>query len=190
MAWVLPGATVSFLIRRRLLRQSDQRPTGRELLVFAWSGMRGCRLAGCSDGAPAGLPNGTPFPQRNLIVFLVFSVVVATLVVQGLSLAPLIRALGLAGEKGAACEKEQAHKRIAIGGMPRLRISRKHAAMTARMYGGVYDDLAQHYRERLNALTGMPDAARDETPHSIQQAPQSLTGAAWRATAVRFSACA
>ena len=166
MAWVLPGATVSFFIRRRLFRQSDQRPTGRELLVFAWSGMRGVVSLAAAMALPSVLPNGTPFPQRNLIVFLVFSVVVATLVVQGLSLAPLIRALGLAGEKGAACEEQEA-QRIAINAaLAHLEQARGH---DRQEYGGVYDDLAQHYRERLNALTGMPDAARDETPHEYNK---------------------
>ena len=149
LLWVEPGATLSFFIRRRLLHQAEQRPSGRELLVFGWSGMRGVVSLAAAMALPAVLSNGAPFPQRSLIVFLAFSVVVSTLVVQGLSLAPLIRALGLGGGTGSACEEDEA-SRIAIeAALSHLADARTHDDAE---YGGVYDDLAQHYRERLDAL--------------------------------------
>lgn len=46
---------------------------------------------------PEYLNDGTPFPQRNLILFLTFSVILTTLVLQGLTLPPLIRKLGIGG---------------------------------------------------------------------------------------------
>jgi CPA1 family monovalent cation:H+ antiporter len=86
-----------------------------------------------------------------LIVFLAFSVVVWTLVAQGLSLASLIRALGLAGGSGPNCEEQEA-SRIAIqAALAHLEETRGHDRPE---YGEVYDDLAQHYRERLDALAG------------------------------------
>jgi CPA1 family monovalent cation:H+ antiporter len=82
--------------------------------------------------------------------------VIWTLVVQGLSLAALIRALGLAGEPGGKCEAAEAH-RIAI------RAALEHIEDTRGRdrpeFGGLYDDLAQHYRELLDALTEEPGDA-------------------------------
>jgi monovalent cation/hydrogen antiporter len=68
-----------------------QRSTGswRETTVVGWAGMRGV----VSLAAALALPQD--FPQRDLVVFLTFAVIVATLVGQGLTLPPLIRRLGL-----------------------------------------------------------------------------------------------
>ena len=61
----------------------------RETTVVGWAGMRGA----VSLAAALALPQD--FPQRDLLVFLTFAVIVATLVGQGLTLPPLIRRLGL-----------------------------------------------------------------------------------------------
>lgn len=68
---------------------SGHRGSFREATVMSWSGMRGA----VSMAAALALPRG--FPERDLIVFVTFAVIVATLVGQGLTLPPLIRRLGL-----------------------------------------------------------------------------------------------
>jgi NhaP-type Na+/H+ or K+/H+ antiporter len=60
-----------------------------ETTVISWSGMRGA----VSLAAALALPQD--FPERDLVVFLAFAVIVATLVGQGLTLPPLIRRLGV-----------------------------------------------------------------------------------------------
>ena len=161
VVWVYPGSAVSFFIRCRVLKQTELRPSGRELLVLGWSGMRGVVSLAAAMALPMTLPGGASFPQRDLIVFLTFSVVVATLVGQGLSLAPLIRALGLAGGSGPNCEHREAHRIAIQAALAHLEETRGHDRAE---YGGVYDDLAQHYRERLEALTGAPDGVGGATP--------------------------
>ncbi len=150
LVWVFPGGRFSYFIRRRILHQTEPRPSGKELLVFGWSGMRGVVTLAAAMSLPDLLPDGSAFPQRNLVVFLAFSVVVSTLVVQGLSLAPLIRALGLAGGLGPDCEEQEAHRIAIEAALVHLEEARGHDLAE---YGGVYDDLAQHYRARLDALT-------------------------------------
>lgn len=155
LAWVGPGARASYFVRRRLLHQTEPVPTWRELLVFAWSGMRGVVSLAAALSIPTTMPGGTPFPQRNLIVFLAFCVVVSTLVLQGLTLAPLTRALGLADGPGPACEEQEA-RRIAIqSALAHLEAARQHDRAE---FAAVYDDLAQHYRERLQAVSDPPDS--------------------------------
>jgi CPA1 family monovalent cation:H+ antiporter len=154
LAWAFPGARLSYFIRRHFLHQSENRPSARELLVFGWSGMRGVVSLAAAMALPLVLPDGAPFPQRNLIVFLTFSVVVSTLVVQGLSLAPLIRALGLAEGSGPKPEVREAHRIVLQAALVHLEERR---GSDRAEYAAVYDDLVQHYRQRLDALSETSD---------------------------------
>jgi CPA1 family monovalent cation:H+ antiporter len=163
LMWLFPGARVSYFIRRRMLHQTDPIPTARELLVFGWSGLRGVVTLAAAISLPRFLSNGASFPQRDLIVFLAFSVVVFTLVFQGLTLAPLIRSLGLAGASGPDCEEREAHRIAVEAALKHLEEARRHDRAE---YAGVYDDLTQHYRDQLNAIFCAPDeAAAAPVPH-------------------------
>jgi CPA1 family monovalent cation:H+ antiporter len=87
-------------------RGSEPAPTGREALVTGWCGMRGLVTLATAFALPG------DFPQRDLIVLTAFAVVLATLVLQGLTLGPLIRLLGLEGESGI--DGELATGRVAL----------------------------------------------------------------------------
>ena len=83
----------------RLFRSRYLRGTWREYLVMSWSGMRGA----VSLAAALTVPEGGPFAaDRDLILFLTFAVILATLVLQGLTLPFLIKALGLREDRDAA----------------------------------------------------------------------------------------
>jgi CPA1 family monovalent cation:H+ antiporter len=101
-----------------LLRALDRRPSQRERrlgaaprLVIAWSGMRGAVSLAAALALPLETDAGAPFPERDLIVFLTFCVIFATLVVQGLSLGPLIRRLQVRDD--GATDREEMHARLA-----------------------------------------------------------------------------
>jgi CPA1 family monovalent cation:H+ antiporter len=64
---------------------------------------------------PLTIANDSPFPNRELIIFLTFSVIFATLVVQGLTLRPLIKWLGLKPDNQVVKDEEEARLRIASG---------------------------------------------------------------------------
>ena len=76
----------------RLLRNRYLRAPWQERLVMSWSGMRGAVSLAAALAVPVAI-EGEPFERRDLILFLTFSVILATLVLQGLTLPPLIRAL-------------------------------------------------------------------------------------------------
>jgi CPA1 family monovalent cation:H+ antiporter len=84
----------------KLFRKGRGRVTEHALLDFknsiiiSWSGMRGIVSLAIAIGLPATLSDGTPFPQRNAIIFISVVVVLLTLVVQGLSLPMIVKALG------------------------------------------------------------------------------------------------
>lgn len=94
LIWVYPGAYLPRWLFRRI-REREERPRLREVLVVGWCGMRGVVSLAAALSIPLALPDGSPFPGRDLVVFAVLCVIVATLLVQGLTLEPLIRALGI-----------------------------------------------------------------------------------------------
>src|SRR2546423_8402620 len=99
LVWVFPGARLSYFIRRTILGQPEKTPPARSLFVVGWTGMRGVIALAAALALPQVLSDGSPFPRRNLIIFLTFCVILVTLVGQGLSLPAVIRALGLAGDQ-------------------------------------------------------------------------------------------
>ncbi len=89
------------------LRRTGKPPTWKETFVVSWAGMRGV----ISLAAALALPQTTP--ERNVLIFLTFFVILATLVGQGLSLPLLVRALGLGSDHDAIAQQEQHARRIA-----------------------------------------------------------------------------
>jgi CPA1 family monovalent cation:H+ antiporter len=154
LLWVFPGAQLSYFIRRRLLGQQESTPPPRNLFVIGWSGLRGVIALAAAMSLPETLSDGSPFPDRNLIIFLTFCVIVATLVGQGLSLPAVIRALGLSGAEGANCEQLEAQRIVIEAALHHIEEAR---ARDDPRWAGLYDDLAQHYRERLAAIADSPD---------------------------------
>lgn len=78
------------------LRWRNQRALSKgALLVVGWSGMRGGVSMATALAVPILTSTGAPFPERSILIFLTFSVILATLLLQGLTLGPLIRRLGL-----------------------------------------------------------------------------------------------
>ncbi|MBO3747928.1 Na+/H+ antiporter [Streptosporangiaceae bacterium NEAU-GS5] len=89
--WMPCGAYIPRLISPRIRRREPPVPW-RHLVVVSWAGMRGV----VSLAAAYALPDS--FPERELVQFLTFAVVIGTLVVQGLSFPWLIRKLGVSNE--------------------------------------------------------------------------------------------
>jgi Na+/H+ antiporter len=78
--------------------------------ILAWSGMRGAVSLAAALAIPLTTDAGGPFPNRELIIFLTFGVILGTLVLQGLTLPAVIRAVRL--EDDGLAEKEEAKARI------------------------------------------------------------------------------
>ena len=96
--------TVPFLhpIFDRIFRSRYLRGTWREYLVMSWSGMRGAVSLAAALTVPLNTAEGDPLAGRDLVLFITFAVILATLVLQGLTLPFLIKALGLREESDAA----------------------------------------------------------------------------------------
>lgn len=151
LLWMFPGANFAYLIRTRILGQSYARPTAKQIFVVGWTGMRGVVALAAAIALPIALTDGRLFPQRNLIVFMTFSVILVTLVLQGLTLPPLIGALGLASTGGRNhAEEKEARRIIASAALAYLEESR---GQDVPAFAAVYDDIARRYARRLANLS-------------------------------------
>jgi monovalent cation/hydrogen antiporter len=142
--------TVPYLIRLldRRPAQVVRRIGARERLVLGWSGMRGA----VSLAAALALP--LDFPQRDLLVFLTFAVILATLVVQGLTLPALIRRLRVRGDD--AEEREEVRARLAATDAALARLHELAGAeWTREDTVERLDGLYQFRRRRLKARAGI-----------------------------------
>ena len=89
------GSSVFTVWVSRYITTADNRPGWRAPLVFGWAGMRGVVSLAAALSIPYALPDGKGFPQRDLILFITFVVIVLTLLIQGLSLPWVIRKMRL-----------------------------------------------------------------------------------------------
>jgi monovalent cation/hydrogen antiporter len=149
LVWVFPGAGVGWLVRTRLLHQNERRPAARQIFVLGWTGMRGVLSLAAALALPVVLTDGSPFPQRDLIVFLTFCVICVTLVLQGVTLAALIRALGLARAAGPNCEELEARRIVIEAALSHLNDAK---AKDRKESAALYEDLTRHYHQRLASL--------------------------------------
>jgi Na+/H+ antiporter len=152
------GFTVPYLIRAldRRPSQAARRVGPRERLVIGWSGMRGAVSLAAALALPLQTSTGQAFPQRNLIILMTFGVILATLVLQGLTLPWLIRRLGLQRDDSEEQEELRGRLRATDAALARLE---ELAAQdwtrddTVERMRGLY----QFRRRRLKARAGYLD---------------------------------
>ena len=146
LIWEFPGAYLSFAIRRKL-GQQEKAPPPRQVFIIGWTGMRGVVALAAAFALPQTIANGQPFPQRNLILFLTFSVILVTLVLQGLTLPKLIQWLGLAGNRNRE-EEMQARKAMLESVLAYIGEQRERKPQLV----DVYDEFTRRYERRLQRL--------------------------------------
>ncbi len=106
LGWVFPVSYLGHWLGRWLGRRSPQ-PSRRSLFITSWAGMRGVMSLATALALPYALQNGEDFPQRNIILFITFVVILVTLVVQGLTLPWLVRQLGVQESPAQRAAEEQ-----------------------------------------------------------------------------------
>jgi Na+/H+ antiporter len=110
VAWIYPATYLPRWLIPGLARR-DPAPPARVPLILGWGGMRGAVTLAAALALPLTTEAGAPLPGRQLVIFLAFTVILVTLVGQGLTLGPLIRALNVTDE--GAMEHEELHARSA-----------------------------------------------------------------------------
>jgi monovalent cation/hydrogen antiporter len=175
MLWVFPA---TYLPRwaSRWIREHDPSPPWRSVTVIAWTGMRGVISLAAALALPLQMASGAQFVWRDLIIFLTFCVILATLVIQGLSLPLLIRALGL--EDDHIGEKEETHGRIRVAEAALERLEELIdedwvREDTAERVRGLYNYRRNRFASRFD---GDPDGV-EERSSAYQRLMAELLGA-------------
>jgi Na+/H+ antiporter len=119
MLWIFPATYLPRILSARL-RRNDPSPPWQWPVVLGWSGMRGIVSLAAALALPETI-GGHPFPGRNEIVFITFCVIFATLVLQGLSLLPLVRWLGITGSEDLGKRETEVRVAALRAGVTRLR---------------------------------------------------------------------
>ena len=151
MAWSLIVPAVSPFGR-------DSRTPVPERIAIGWSGMRG----GVSLAAALAIPLDAG-PHRNELIFLAYVVVILTLVVPGLTLAPLLRALGLSESEGRRRAEAQARLRVTHAGLERL----EEVASEDGVPETAVTRLRDRYEARLRRLEARAEDASDDDERAV-----------------------
>jgi Na+/H+ antiporter len=167
LLWSFPGAYGGYFFRRNILRQNEAYPGWRQVFVVGWTGMRGVIALAAAISLPQTVADGSPFPHRDLIVFLTFAVILVTLVLQGLTLPMLIRALGLAGNAGPDCEEQEARRLMLEAAL--TQIQNRDRASDLPGSATVYEDVERHYKDRLATVVGGSDDVTEQGTKIYQQ---------------------
>jgi CPA1 family monovalent cation:H+ antiporter len=117
--WVFPATYLPRLLFKTV-RDRDPNPAWQHVTIVAWTGMRGVVSLAAALALPLTLGDGSPFPGRNLILFLTFVVILVTLVLQGLTLPPLIRWLKVEDDGAAQQEERTARLKANEAALARL----------------------------------------------------------------------
>jgi CPA1 family monovalent cation:H+ antiporter len=176
--------TMVYVIRTLDRRESQRarRVGWRMRLISGWAGMRGAVSLAAALALPLETDAGAPFPERDLIIFLTYAVLFATLVGQGLTLGPLIRWLGIEDDGSEEREEIEARRRVAEAAIARVEELQQGSDewvredtlervrglydYRRRRFGAIGDGDGAEYEERTNAylrlMYELIDAQREE----------------------------
>jgi Na+/H+ antiporter len=160
MAWVYGETYIAYVVRRWVQKVEVKEPDPRGLFVIGWGGMRGVLSLAAAVSLPYALPGGGMFRQRSMIIYLAFCLIVATLVLQGLTLPWLIRSLGLS-ISGSTNDEEQEARRVMLR-EALVHLDRKRSKN--RDQSAMFGELIASYQRRLDALP----AEREEPAQGLR----------------------
>ena len=151
-------ALTQHLVRKGPHRRRGQALPGREIIVLSWAGTRGVISLAAIFTLPLTTGSGRPFPDRDLLLFCTYVVVVVTLVGQGVTFAPIARALGVhADPADAAALRNEARAASAQAGLTRL----DQLAQDPDLNGHELDGMRSTLQLRLRRYQAPGDADAD-----------------------------
>jgi CPA1 family monovalent cation:H+ antiporter len=154
--WVIPSSYLPFCFKS--VRRTEVRPLLSRVFVVGWAGMRGTVTLAAAMSIPLFLPDGSPFPGRDIVIFLAFGVIATTLVVQGTTLEALIRHLGIHGDEDRPKEERLARMTAVEAGLVVLR-GFEASATTADQNAALGLAISE-YEQRLAVLTAEGETQR------------------------------
>ncbi len=157
LVWAFTQALLPRLLSRRL-RERDPYPGWRSVVLIGWTGMRGAVSLAAALALPEVTAEGAAFPERAFVIYLTFGVILATLVVQGLSLPLLIRGLGLHDDGASERQETQARLTAAQAALARL----DELASQNEVSQESAQHLRKHYEAQVRSITKRIKKAANE----------------------------
>ncbi|HEX7929835.1 MAG TPA: cation:proton antiporter [Sphingomicrobium sp.] len=148
--YVLPSAYLVRDLGRRLRGEKPMRPPARAIAFVAWAGLRGIHSLVLALSVPLATSAGQPFPARDQIIFIAFTVIFLGLIVQAPTLAPLARGFGLT--RAVEDAKEEAHARL-VAAEAALRLLGE-PGVARGFEAGVLKSLEQQQRQLARRWSG------------------------------------
>lgn len=167
--WVYPATFVPRALFPKI-REREPDTDWRSPLIVGWAGMRGVVSLAIAFSIPVTMHDDEPFPGRNLVLFLTFTTVIGTLVVQGLTLPPLIRLLRIPGrdvqaETLAEAQAQSEASRAAVQRLEELLADESNALpqpLVARLRA-VLERRRNAVWERLGTVNEVTGESADDT---------------------------
>ncbi len=147
--WVFPGTYLPLLVPS--IRRSERVAPVVNVIVAGWAGMRGTVTLAAALSIPLALPNGEPFPGRDIVIFLAFGVIAVTLLLQGTTLEWLIHRLRLQDDTDRPKEERLARTTAVEAGLQALRAMEAEA--TTPDHAAALGRVIAEYESRVAALT-------------------------------------
>lgn len=159
--WLLFTQSVPASLHARLGRDPGQRLGGCQLVALSWAGTRGVISLAAIIAVPLTTGDQQPFPDRDLLLFCTYVVVLVTLVGQGLTFAPLLRRLRLRAE-AAEAERLRNEARLAAvdAAMETIDDLLVHGQIKSSLADSLRVNLAtraRRYRERIEMMVESED---------------------------------
>src|SRR6184192_331254 len=146
--WMFGASYLPRLLSRRFRHQSPV--PWQHTALTAWTGMRGADSLAGALAIPFVLYNGEPFPGRDLILLLTFCVIFATLVLQGLTLTPLVRWLKIADDHVPQQEERMARLKANEAALDRI----EEMGSSNQARPETVERLRSEYEDRIRQLRG------------------------------------
>jgi Na+/H+ antiporter len=174
--WVFPATYVPRRLWTRI-RERDPYPPWQYPALIGWAGLRGAVSLAAALALPLTVDGGGPFPHRSYVIYLAFCVILGTLVLQGLTLPPVIRRLRL--EDDGVSDKEETKARIhaaeaALGRLEELAGEDWVRDDTAERMRGLYRFRASRFAARFD---DQDDGEIEERSQNYQRLRRELLDA-------------
>jgi monovalent cation/hydrogen antiporter len=160
MVWIFPAVYLPRWLIPAIARD-DPAPPWQWPFVLGFTGVRGIVSLAAALAIPFTMDNGRPFPDRDLILFLTFAVILVTLVGQGLTLPAVIRVLGLAKAGERELQTDRREELLARRGAIEAASERLDQLIAER---GLPDDVVRRFRAKYRDRLRHFEREQGETP--------------------------
>ncbi len=149
LIWVYPATFFPRFFKK--IRAKESKPSRGAVFIVGWAGMRGTVTLAGALSIPLLMPDGRPFPHRDIVIYLAFGVIAVTLLVQGTTLEWLIHRFGIREDENRPKEDLLARITAVTAGLKTLK-AMEHSATTPEMTASL-DAVIEEYERRLASLT-------------------------------------